>query len=493
MKLKTIFWLATFICLICSSPALALANTEPLNFMTIDDYVEREMRSAQIPGLALGIVHGNKIVYLKGYGTADNNMIPVTPQTPFFIGSVGKTMTALAIRQLENKGMIDINEPVTKYILSFHAADSIESAKITVKDLLNHTSGFSNQSGNEPFLYNNEYSLEELIKKLEKVRLNRPVGQHFEYSNINYLILGLIIEKVTGLSYDDYIQQNIFEGIQMEHSYLSEQDALQAGLAQGHRIVYGSVISTHVPYPTGHIPSGYQISTAEDMAKYLTCYLNNGYYNGQSIIPNNELTSLNEPLETYNTKGLYYDSIWRLKSGYPTDYNGFYGFVGATPNFNAVMLISQETKYGIVVLANCRDVYTKQAITSQTIGNGITDIILGKGVPPQQKPQGDYTKMILPGCALLILTVRTISGVRFKRNISTHGKKRIISILVLVVIDIILPLIVLMVFPIYFDNSWSYFIGSNPEFGGVLFISSIVLLALAAAKIIMLLRIASRW
>ena len=115
-------------------------ETSP-DLTSIDAYVAARMRSARIPGVALAIVQGERIVYLRGYGRADQSGRPVTPETPFIIGSITKSMTALAVMQLVEDGLVELDAPVQRYIPWFRLADPAASAQITVRMLIDQTSG----------------------------------------------------------------------------------------------------------------------------------------------------------------------------------------------------------------------------------------------------------------------------------------------------------------------------------------------------------------
>lgn len=173
---------------------LSIANTiTVLAFQpseAIDDYVNKQMKIADIPGLSLGIVKNDQIVYLKGYGKADETNRLVTPQTPFMIGSVTKSFTALAIRQLANEGKIELHKPVRDYIPWFQLSDIEASKQITIHNLLDHKSGISTKASYEYELYNDRYNLVQAVQMLTKIKLNRPVGESSEYSNINGEIQG---------------------------------------------------------------------------------------------------------------------------------------------------------------------------------------------------------------------------------------------------------------------------------------------------------------
>src|SRR5512139_4184279 len=127
-------------CLVFKRRARKIVRSE-MDFKTIDEYVMARMRSARIPGLALAIVKDDQVVHSKGYGRADPSGRPVTPQTPFMIGSITKPFTALAVMQLMDAGQVDLDAPVQRYIPWFRVADPKASAQVTVRMLINQTSG----------------------------------------------------------------------------------------------------------------------------------------------------------------------------------------------------------------------------------------------------------------------------------------------------------------------------------------------------------------
>ena len=124
-------------------PGNSMASGDQTNYEAIDQYITSRMRSDHIPGVAVAIVKGDQIVYLKGYGRADPFGRAVTPQTPFIIGSITKTITALAVMQLVEAGKVELDAPVQRYIPWFRVADPEASAQITVRMLIEQTSGLA--------------------------------------------------------------------------------------------------------------------------------------------------------------------------------------------------------------------------------------------------------------------------------------------------------------------------------------------------------------
>ena len=194
------------------------------SFAEIESFVQNEMAAQRIPGLALGIVEGDRIAYVRGFGRADDSGIEVTPQTPFIIGSVSKSFTALAVMQLVEAKRIELDAPVQRYVPWFRVADEKASAEITVRHLLNQTSGLSTKTGRS-FQGDGDTSdtaLEQAVRKLDSAELTAPVGSKHQYSTVNYSVLGLIVQTVTGQSYESYVQARIFDPLQMGNSYTSE-------------------------------------------------------------------------------------------------------------------------------------------------------------------------------------------------------------------------------------------------------------------------------
>src|SRR5437764_8131 len=169
-------------------PAQAFSQTQTPNFAEIDRYVTAHMHEAQIPGLALGIVHRDQIVHLRGFGVANPAGQPVTPQTPFILGSLSKSFTALAIMQLIDAGKMALDAPVQRYLPWFRVADSKASAQIRVYHLLHQTSGLPTTAGGKAMAGTGEATLEQRVRELSTVVLTQPVGTTFQYSNANYLV-----------------------------------------------------------------------------------------------------------------------------------------------------------------------------------------------------------------------------------------------------------------------------------------------------------------
>lgn len=273
-------------------PPASGTNASPAQFDTnrlaaVDAHIIRYMREHRIPGVAISVVQGTNLVFAKGYGDG------ITPQTPFKLASVSKSFTALAVMQLVEAGKLDLDAPVRTYLPWFRTADEVESGKITLRHLLHHTSGFATRhrprwegarrDRNLPGELDPR-TVEGLVRNFSRLHLTAPVGSQFEYSNVNYEILGAVVEVVSGEEFGDYVRNRIFGPLEMNRSHVSFAEARQQGML-GHRYWFG-----HPARFSGDdlgpeaIASGGLVSTVEDLSHYLTALLKGGQYRGRSIL-----------------------------------------------------------------------------------------------------------------------------------------------------------------------------------------------------------------
>jgi len=313
----------------------------------IERYVRSEMTRLRIPGLALGIVHGDRIVEARGFGVADSSGRAVTEQTPFYIGSLTKSFTALAVMQLVEAGRIELDAPVRNYLPWFRVADREASERITVRHLLNQTTGLSEKDGNH--VWSSSAGLEEEVRALGNVPLAHPVGSHYEYSNHNFSIAGLIVEVVSGQSYADYVLQHILEPLGMEHSTASHARAMADGLAEGHYYMFGHPFPGVGPLPPSDLPAGLLIASVEDMTHYLIAQLNNGRYRSASVLSPQGISALHAPAAPMRMKGFRYAMGWAVG---PVDGQLTVRHSGDTRYFHSAMMLQPDTGWGVVLLAN---------------------------------------------------------------------------------------------------------------------------------------------
>jgi proline iminopeptidase len=363
-------------------------------YEAIDAYVERERRRLKIPGVSLAIVEGDQIVHQRGFGLARPDGETPTPQTPFFIGSLTKSFTALAVMQLVEAGKVELDAPVQRYLPWFRVADARQSAEITVRQLLHQISGLSRLSGEIQLADSDSGpgATERQARALAALELGRPAGEAFEYSNANYNLLGPVIEAVSGLSYADYVQKQILDPLGMDHTYTSPALAKQNGLAVGHRYWFAHPIAApNLPVPLGALPGGLLSSTAEDMARYLSAHLNGDRYGDLQILSTAGFEEMHRGVVNFAVSGLgpaqrfiaKYISLGQYGMGWCVDKLGQTRVVwhgGTLPDHGAFMSMLPQQKKGIVLLYNANHHWMLPVFAG--FGMGATALLAGEPYKP---------------------------------------------------------------------------------------------------------------
>ena len=201
-------------------------NAQPISSQ-IDQYIRGQMVQQNIVGLSVAVVQNNEVTYLQGFGAASlKRGTQVTPQTIFDLASCSKSFTATAALLLWNDGLIDLDQPVKHYIPEFQLADETASVEITVRELLNQTSGLPGDLS-EPLDYQkgsdtvSSDTMKLLVGALKNLQTDRSPGSSFEYANLNYCLLGALVERVSGESFSDFVQERIFTPLGMNNSTLN--------------------------------------------------------------------------------------------------------------------------------------------------------------------------------------------------------------------------------------------------------------------------------
>jgi CubicO group peptidase (beta-lactamase class C family) len=376
-------------------------------YEAIDAYVEEQMRRLNIPGGSLAIVEGDQIVHVRGFGKARPGGEAPDPQTPFFIGSLTKSFTALAVMQLVEAGKVELDAPVQRYLPWFQVADPQASEQMTVRHLLNQTSGIPTAPGlaNLGNLDRRPGAAERQVRALSTLKLTRPVGTRFEYSNTNYDILGLLVETASGESYSEYVQRHIFDALDMCHSYASKAAARQDGLAVGHTYWFGFPIPVpDLDIPSSALASGQLIASAEDMAHYLIAHLNGGSYDGRQVLSEASIVELTRGAAEWIEMGA---SFGFYGMGWVSQETGGVRIVshsGTVPDFGTFMALAPEQKKGIVLLFNANHAMMKIALDEA--GMGAAQRLAGVPLSPQPFGAGLW---LMRG--MLLIPILQIAGV----------------------------------------------------------------------------------
>jgi CubicO group peptidase (beta-lactamase class C family) len=208
----------------------------PATASAVSEYVTAEMQRQHIPGLSLLVVHHGEIVRAEGFGLASVELnVPAKPETIFQSGSVGKQFTATAVMMLVEEGKIGLDDPLTKYFTDAPAGWKA----VTIRELLSHTGGFGDYP--KTFNFRKDWTEPELLKLVEGIPLAYAPGTKWAYSNLGYLTLGILIHRVTGEFYGDFLQQRIFKPLGMDTTRIISEADIIPHRAAGYRLVKGEL------------------------------------------------------------------------------------------------------------------------------------------------------------------------------------------------------------------------------------------------------------
>jgi len=249
--------------LVLATPAVQAQTSDIDN--RVDKYVQDSIKQQRIPGLALAVMRDGQVVKAQGYGLSNIELnVPVSPQTVFQSGSVGKQFTATGIMMLVEEGKVGLDDKITKYF-----PGSPESwNKITVRNLLTHTSGLKDYT-NKIIDSRRDYTEEELLKALQSLPLDFAPGDRYDYSNSGYMLLGFLIHKVTGKFYGDFLQERIFNPMGMTTTRIISEEDIVPNRAAGYRLVKGAIKNQEWNSPTLNTTAdGSLYFTVLDLAKW---------------------------------------------------------------------------------------------------------------------------------------------------------------------------------------------------------------------------------
>ena len=243
----------------------------------LDLWIEEQRLYHQIPGIAIGIVYDQELVWSKGYGVENlESQEPVTPATLFRLGSVTKLFTATAILQLRDQGKLRLEDPVTQHLPWFELQSTFEGApEITVRHLLTHTAGLPREVPFPCFSTHICPSSEEIMAARPTQRAVFPPDKTYKYSNLGMVLLGEIISAVSGETYGGYIQKHIFTPLGMSRSAVnpSRQDLPQITTSYLRRRPDGSRHVSEYYETRGLAPAGGIVSSVDDLARFASFHL----------------------------------------------------------------------------------------------------------------------------------------------------------------------------------------------------------------------------
>jgi CubicO group peptidase (beta-lactamase class C family) len=305
----------------------------------VDEYIRAEMQAQQIPGLALAVIKDGKTVIARGYGLANvEHQVPVKPETIFQSGSTGKQFTATAVMMLVEEGKLSLDDKITKYF-----PDGPEAwQKITVRHMLTHTSGMTDYP--QDFDLRRDYAEDDLYQRIKPIPLAFQPGEKWSYSNLAYVMLGILIHKVSGKFYGDFLQERIFKPLEMTTARIISESDIVPNRAAGYRVANGQLKNQDWVSPS--------LNTTADGALYLTIYdmtkWDAALYT-EKLLKKSSLEQMWTPVKLNDGKTHPYGFGWALGQvrGHRVIEHG-----GAWQGFKAQISRYVDDKLTVIVLAN---------------------------------------------------------------------------------------------------------------------------------------------
>jgi len=283
----------------------APSPTPDRRFASLDERLQKAMADFKIPGMAVGLVRGNRLVYARGYGVRNlDSGEPMTERSVMSMASVSKAFTGTAIMQLVEAGKVDIERPYVEYVPYFEMEDP-RYKEITVRHLLAHNSGMPTLTDADFFSefldpWDDDGAAERFVRSFKTgVTLNQPPGGFlFMYSDYGYDILADLVHHVSGELFEDYERKHLLRPLAMNDSTFLYKEIKPKDLVAAH--VYDPdgkpVVWEHFPYARQHAPSSCLHCSVVDMSHWVLAHLNGGVYQNRRILKPENQARLWEPL-----------------------------------------------------------------------------------------------------------------------------------------------------------------------------------------------------
>lgn len=452
MRKKLIVMLLLIIYIICF-PAAVYAEAGEDTWQNLDQYLEQSVQSLHIPGMAVLMVDRDKVLFANTYGNCNS------VDTPFIIGSLSKSFTAVSVLQLVEQKKIRLEDKVSVYLPDTKIGD-----KITIRQLLNQTSGLGT------------------YQSLSNMKITGSYGKH-QYANVNYGLLGRIIEAASGVSYEEYVTEHILRPLAMTHSGASLKRSKENGLIDGYRNFFGIPVSGEPNYPHGdswgQVSAGYISSSASDMGKYLQMYLRGG----ENVVSESSIhTMFYDNVYVDCDKPYYYGMGWVLSNAYEEPVLEHSGLV---ENYMSNMFILPESGIGAIFLINTNDYLVSDSMID-SMNDNVLKLLEGKTLAELSKTK--YITMHLLFDIIYLVVFLTaflpfLSWKRYRRKLPALKRGKIFAFIGL--FNMVLPTALLLLPRLICVPLWlvRYYV---PDLFLVLVTSAALLYVGGAVKLIML-------
>jgi YD repeat-containing protein len=266
-----------------------------------DDFVNQALKEWKVPGAAVAVVQGDKVILLKGYGYRDlEKQLPVTPQTLFAIGSITKSFTVTTLGMEMDEGKVDWDKPVRDYLPSFKMYGPVLTEQMMIRDLITHRSGLPRH---DMVWYSSDFSREDMIRRLQYLEPNKPLRSTFQYNNLMFMTAGYIAGLLNGKSWEDTIHDRVLSPLGMTGTNFSLKDSQSSPdfalpYRKGNDVqadVKRMPFDEQCPDRCAIGPAGEINSNVTDMSRYVLFHLNKGKVEGKTLLSENNAIQMQTP------------------------------------------------------------------------------------------------------------------------------------------------------------------------------------------------------
>jgi CubicO group peptidase (beta-lactamase class C family) len=319
-----------------------------------------------------------------------------------------------------------------------------------------------------------DFAIENNVRALAGIELIAPPGQRYEYSNANYVTLGMIVQAVSGQSYEEYITEHIFKPLDMQNSFTSKTEAEEDGLAAGYQKWFGiPVASPNLPFSRGSLPAGYLTMSVEDFGHYLIAQLNNGSYQGVSVLSPSGIAELHHPdIQMLNSTD-FYAMGWEVQQYQDVQ---VIGHNGAVPGYTTGMFLVPEKDLAVALVMNT---YSPMlGVRVSRLPNSVLRMLLGQEIIPGYEfpyMRIVYALVMLIPLMHIIAVLGTFRRIRFWR-VSTQPstKMQVARYIALPFIwNAVIAYVLLVALPIGFGTKMSVILLFQPDIGWAAIISGV--------------------
>ncbi len=365
-------------CVVCLTLLAPAARAE--DAAAVDTLVGEAARYWHVPGVAVAVVRGGEVVYLKGHGARDTATgEPVTPDTVFPLASCTKAFTSAALAALVDDGKLTWDDPVRKHVPFFHLSDRLADQDVRIRDLLCHRTGVGSH---DLLWYRAPWSPEESVRRVALLPLDRPFRSAFQYQSTMYTAAGFAVASAGKMPWEDFVRARLLEPLGMKSTFCTSAAAAgHADRATGYEPGDRGEPVAMPPYPLDKPDAAGSVhSTARDLARWLQFHLGGGTPDGKRVVSDASLGETHRPQVVIPMSGLdraihpdtvqmSYGMGWVIQ-----DYRGhrLVSHAGIIDGFRCHLAMAPDDRLGVVVLANLHRTRMNQALS-----NALVDQFLG--------------------------------------------------------------------------------------------------------------------